>query len=62
MVDHKLVAKRQMSVGPLSRSAVTSLEWHKEDSTVFASSGADDQVITHDFFTFFIYLNNLLNV
>ena len=26
------------------RSAITSLEWHKEDSTVFASSGADDQV------------------
>ena len=25
-------------------SPVTSLEWHKDDSTVFASSGADDQV------------------
>ena len=25
-------------------SPVTSLEWHKDDNTVFASSGADDQV------------------
>ncbi len=26
------------------KGAVTGLEWHQEDSTVFASSGADDQV------------------
>lgn len=29
-------------------SPVTSLEWNKEDSTVFASSGADDQVVLWD--------------
>jgi len=28
--------------------AVTGLEWHQEDSTVFASSGADDQVALWD--------------
>jgi len=27
---------------------VTSLEWHKDDSTVFASSGADDQIVLWD--------------
>ena len=27
-------------------SPVTSLQWHPDDSTVFASSGADDQVCT----------------
>jgi len=29
-------------------SPVTSLEWHKDDSTVFASSGADDQIALWD--------------
>ncbi|XP_023327620.1 glutamate-rich WD repeat-containing protein 1 [Eurytemora carolleeae] len=29
-------------------SPVTSLEWHKDDNTVFASSGADDQIALWD--------------
>ena len=29
-------------------AAVTTVEWHPSDSTVFASGGADDQVVQWD--------------